>query len=394
MPEGEDLKDLQERLAELKRQEMGGVDVPPVDVDIKKETIKMEKATEASHKPVVAKEREIGKMAESPSGPVGLDVGTTHIVIAKNETNHIQTINQLNAFFTIPKSKFAKKILSNNDILYYELDEMFYIIGYSADNFANMFNTNTRRSIKKGLISTDEKEGISVIQAAVLSLLNRPKRFGETICFAIPGDPLHGNGSVMYHESIIKRFLSHMGYTPISVNEGMTVVLSELSNEDHTGIGISLGGGMCNVCLSYLSFPVITYSLQMGGDYIDSMVGQSVGEPATKIKWIKENDLDLSGEPKDRIMTAFHIFYDDLINKLIESLQRVLSSSDQMPMIGTPIPIVLSGGTAMPKSFTERFIKTLKNYKLPVEISSVRLADDPLNTTAKGALIMAMTEAE
>lgn len=394
MPEGEDLKDLQERLAELKRQEMGGGDVPPMDADIKKDTNKMERAAEASNKPVVAKEREIGKMAESPSGPVGLDVGTTHIVIAKNETNHIQTINQLNAFFTIPKSKFAKKILSNNDILYYELDEMFYIIGYSADNFANMFNTNTRRSIKKGLISTDEKEGISVIQAAVLSLLNRPKRFGETICFAIPGDPLHGNGSVMYHESIIKRFLGHMGYTPISVNEGMTVVLSELSNEDHTGIGISLGGGMCNVCLSYLSFPVITYSLQIGGDYIDSMVGQSVGEPATKIKRIKEHELDLSGEPKDRVMTAFHIFYDDLINKLIESLQRVLSSSDQMPMIATPIPIVLSGGTAMPKSFTERFVKTLKNYKLPVEISSVRLADDPLNTTAKGALIMAMTEAE
>lgn len=394
MPEGEDLKDLQERLAELKRQEMGGGDVPPMDADIKKDTNKMERAAEASNKPVVAKEREIGKMAESPSGPVGLDVGTTHIVIAKNETNHIQTINQLNAFFTIPKSKFAKKILSNNDILYYELDEMFYIIGYSADNFANMFNTNTRRSIKKGLISTDEKEGISVIQAAVLSLLNRPKRFGETICFAIPGEPMHGNGSVMYHESIIKRFLGHMGYTPISVNEGMTVVLSELSNEDHTGIGISLGGGMCNVCLSYLSFPVITYSLQIGGDYIDSMVGQSVGEPATKIKRIKEHELDLSGEPKDRVMTAFHIFYDDLINKLIESLQRVLSSSDQMPMIETPIPIVLSGGTAMPKSFTERFVKTLKNYKLPVEISSVRLADDPLNTTAKGALIMAMTEAE
>jgi hypothetical protein len=185
-----------------------------------------------------------------------------------------------------------------------------------------------------------------------------------------------------------------MGYTPISVNEAMTVVLSELSDEDHTGIGISLGGGMCNVCLSYLSFPVITYSLQIACDYIDSMVGQSVGEPATKIKLIKEHELDLGSEPKDRVMTAIHIFYDDLINKLIDSMQRVLSSTDQIPMIANPIPIVLSGGTAMPKRFTERFTKTLKNYKLPVEISTVRLADDPLNTTAKGALIMAMTEAE
>ena len=394
MPEGKDLQDLQERLAEINRHETGDMDVSQMNSNTQKEDKKMDNATDASHKPVVAKERETGQMAESPSGPVGLDVGTTHIVIAQNEVNHIKTTKQLNAFFTIPKSKFAKRILSNNEILYYELGDLFYIIGYSADSFANMFNTSTRRSIKNGILSTVEKEGVSVIQAAVVSLLNKPKRFGETICFAVPGEPLHGAGSVLYHESIIKRFLSHMGYTPISVNEAMTVVLSELSDEDHTGIGISLGGGMCNVCLSYLSFPVITYSLQIAGDYIDSMVGQSVGEPATKIKLIKEHELDLGSEPKDRIMTALHIFYDDLINKLIDSMQRVLSSTDQIPMIANPIPIVLSGGTAMPKRFTERFTKTLKNYKLPVEISTVRLADDPLNTTAKGALIMAMTEAE
>jgi hypothetical protein len=34
----------------------------------------------------------------------------------------------------------------------------------------------------------------------------------------------------------------------------------------------------------------------------------------------------------------------------------------------------------------------LKDISLPVEISAVRLAEDPLNTAAKGTLIMAMTE--
>ena len=55
-----------------------------------------------------------------------------------------------------------------------------------------------------------------------------------------------------------------------------------------------MGGGMCNICLSYLSFPVITYSIPMAGDYIDEMVGKSVGEPATKIKVIKEEELNLT----------------------------------------------------------------------------------------------------
>ena len=352
----------------------------------------MKEAEKASKKPVVATEKETGEKAEKPEGPVGLDIGTTHIVMAQNEKNYINSVKQLNAFFTVPKSKFAQSILTKNEVLFYEQNELFYIFGYSADNFANMFTTNTRRSIKEGILSADEKEGLTVIQAIIQSLIQKPKQFGETICFAVPGEPLHGTGSVVYHEAMIKQFLGGMGYSPMCINEGMAIVISELSDSDYTGIGISIGGGMCNICLSYLSYPVITYSLQMAGDYIDSMSGMSVGEPATKIKSIKENELDLSKTPKDRIVTALHIFYDDIINKLIESLLRVLSSTDQMPMISSPVPIVLSGGSAMPNGFKEKFDKALKNYSLPIEISSVRLAKDPLNTTSKGALIMAMTE--
>ncbi|MBF0551960.1 MAG: hypothetical protein HQK60_15680, partial [Deltaproteobacteria bacterium] len=270
--------------------------------------------------------------------------------------------------------------------------EQYYIVGFSAENFANMFNTNTRRPIKDGLLSPTERDAITVIQALVGTLIQRPKFFGETLCFAIPGEPLSSTGSVVYHEAMIKRFLSQMGYTPISLNEGMAVVISELADDDFTGIGISMGGGMCNVCLSYLSFPVITYSLQMAGDYIDSKVGLSLGEPATKIKTIKEEGLDLSKEPKDRIMTALHIFYDDLIVNLIASLQRALTTSDQIPKIAKPIPIVLSGGSARPKGCVDKFAEALKQVSLPMEISAVRLAEDPFNTTAKGALIMAMTE--
>jgi len=354
----------------------------------------IEKAEEVSHKPVIAKERETGEDAESPRGPVGLDIGTSHVVVAQEKGAHINVVKQLNAFFTVPKSKFSKTILNKNEVMYYERGNLFYVIGYSAENFANMFNMNNRKSIKEGLLSPDEEEALSVIKSIVNTLIQKPKIFGVPLCFVIPGEPLDGRDSVVYHESVIERFLGSLGYSPISINEGMAVVMSELSAEDYTGIGISMGGGMCNICLSYLSFPVITYSIQMAGDYIDSMAGSAVGEPATKIKGIKEKGLDLTKEPKDRVMTALHIFYDELIFRLLQSLQRVLTSTDKMPKISAPIPIVLSGGTAMPNGCKEKFEKVLKSIQLPVEISSVRLATDLLNAPAKGALIMAITEAQ
>ncbi len=348
-------------------------------------------AVEASQKSVVSREKEIGESAEQPSGPVGLDIGTSHVVMAQNAGRHVTTVNQLNAFFTIPYSKFTKKILVENDITFFEKNNQFYILGYSAENFANMFNTNTRRTMRRGLLSNKEDEGITVLQSLIRTLL-APVTNNEIVCFSLPGSPVDSANSVIYHESIIKMFLSSLGYRPISINEGLATVMSELSNDNFTGIGISMGGGMCNICLSYLSVPVLNFSIEKGGDYIDNMVGTSVGEPATKIKAIKEGTLNLSRAPQDRVETALDIYYVDLVSHLLEALEQQFKSTDKMPNINTAIPIALSGGTVLPKGFKELFEKGLKKVNLPIEISEVRIADDPLNTTAKGALVMALSE--
>lgn len=391
MAKEKDFEALQERLSAARQGSLG--DDSPLKAGKGPAAEKrMEKAVKTSKKPVYTREKD-GEDAESPKGPVGLDIGTSHIVAAQNKRNYVNLVQELNAFFTVPSAKFAKEILNQKNIKFYEREDQYYIFGYSAENFANMFNVNTRRPMKDGFLSPKEDEGLSVIKAITNSILNKPKEFGQTLCYGVPGEPIDGTGSVVYHESILSRFLSSLGYSPISINEGMAIVISELSEDDFTGIGISMGGGMCNVCLSYLSFPVLTYSIQMAGDYIDTMVGKSVGEPATKIRTIKEQDLDLSKEPKDRIATALHIFYDELIFKVLESLQRVIRSTEKIPTISVPIPIVFSGGTAMPNGYREKFESMFKKVELPLEISDIRVAEDPLSTTAKGALIMAMTEA-
>ncbi len=329
---------------------------------------------------------------EGITGPLGLDIGTTHIVMSWTKDKYTRTSSQLNAFFTVPYSNFTKNILLQNNINFFEYNNNFYISGFEAEDFANMFNTNTRRPIEKGLLSTKEEEGIKVLQTLLNLIVPKSKDFGEVICFSVPGEPLDDITSVVYHESLLKLHLGKMGYTPIPINEGLAVVMSELGNENFTGIGISMGGGMCNVCFSYLSVPVITYSIQKGGDYIDMMVGSAVGEPSTKIKNIKETALDLTKEPANRVETALHIFYDDIINSLLNSLHNVLTSSDRMPKISNPITIVLSGGAVLPLGCKEKFERALKVISLPVNISSVRVAEDPLKTTSKGALIKAKTE--
>lgn len=327
-------------------------------------------------------------------GPLGLDIGTSHIVSVRHGGKSVVSAKELNAFFTVPNSRFARSILENNDLSFFERNGQYFIYGYPAEEFAKMFNAGTRRTIKEGLLCPHEDEGLTVIRACLSSLIGRPMGASKFLCYTVPGEPLSGTVSVTYHEALLRRLLSDMGYYPLPLNEGMAVVLSELEDADYTGIGISMGGGMCNVCFSYLSFPVVTFSIQVAGDYIDQAAGLSVGESPTKVKQIKENELNLLEEPKGRIHTALHIFYEEMIHRLLSSLREVLSRTNKIPSISRPVPIVLSGGTTLPPGCTELFRKALDETRLPIEISSVRRANDPLMAAAKGALIMAKTESD
>jgi hypothetical protein len=53
---------------------------------------------------------------------------------------------------------------------------------------------------------------------------------------------------------------------------------------------------------------------------------------------------------------------------------------------------VLSGGTALPQGFRERFEKILWEQDFPITISEIRMAQNPLHATAKGALVYALSD--
>ena len=187
--------------------------------------------------------------------------------------------------------------------------------------------------------------------------------------------------------------LDDMGFNSKGVNEGMAVVFAELEKENFSGIGISCGGGMCNVALAFMSIPVMTYSIAKAGDYIDRSAASVTGEVATRIRMIKDESLDLSSAPETKHESALQIYYDDVILSLVESLRSALSETRNMPGMEKPVPIVLSGGTASPNGFLEKFQQAVEREKFPLAISEIRMAKDPLTTTARGCLIAALYDA-
>lgn len=328
------------------------------------------------------------------TGALGLDIGTSRIVVADGSNNQ-ETRTQLNAFVAVPSSEMAENVLKHKNIVYERNCKNLYVYGNDSDFFASFLNVDARRPMRDGLLNPQEEMSQQIMQLIIQRLVPRARK-NEMLYYSIPGKGEGVNGKLVYHEAVLRQFLQSLGYNARSINEGQAVVFSELQDENFTGIGISCGGGMCNVSVSFMSMPMITFSIPKGGDYIDKCVAEVLGERnATKVRLEKEENLDLSRAPKDDISRALHIYYEDVLQTLIDRLRTEFRASGQLPKIDRPMPIVLAGGTARPAGFLQKFESMLKmGGEFPIEISDVRMAQDPLSATARGCFIAAMSESK
>ncbi|MFL6577778.1 MAG: hypothetical protein ACJ8MR_14250 [Povalibacter sp.] len=340
----------------------------------------------------MSERNEQSKRGGATATRIGLDVGTSKVVTARGDTKRVDTTSQLNAFLTVPYSPLTQSTLQQRDIPHYRNGTELVVYGTAAEKFAHMFNAECRRPMAQGILNPREPAATHVLESILGTLLPNAGAADEVLAFSVPAASAETGADLTYHEETVKRYLRAKGYRPLAVNEGLAVILAELADQSFTGIGISCGGGMCNVALAFLSVPSLTFSIAKGGDFIDASVGHVVQQPATRVKAVKEDNLDLSRPTNDTVHSALQIYYDKLIESLLDELHRAVTHSQKLPRTDEPLPIVLAGGTALPVGFRDRFEKQLRARNLPFGIGEIRLASDPLTATARGTLVAALAE--
>jgi hypothetical protein len=329
--------------------------------------------------------------AEQDNGqPLGLDIGTSRICVARKNDKKYQYETQLNAFITLPYSKLTESLLLQESVFYEVQGQKIIVAGNDAQRFADIFHVETRRPMLAGVVNPNEPEGLGVMRRLITKMLGKSSSETQKVFFSVPSPPPEGEGSVAYHEASFRQILTDLGYQAHPINEGLAVVFGELGAANYTGIGISCGSGLCNVCLAVLSLPVISFSVPKAGDFIDLHAGLATGQLATRMRAEKEQSFQLNGLNGDQGQNALTVYYDEMIASLVAALHDQLSSTRRLPKLNQKIPLVLSGGTAMPKGFVERFEKVLRAGELPIQLSDVRLSTDPLHSTARGALMAAL----
>jgi hypothetical protein len=328
---------------------------------------------------------------ETKSSAIGLDVGTSRIVTARQAGQEIKYDTQLNAFVTIPYSKMTENVLRKEGVPHTLEPNEIIVHGNESERLAALLDKDIRRPMLRGLLNPDEPDSVRLMREITASLAGKAEK-GQRLCFTVPAVAAGGEENLTYHEATIRQVVTELGYKVKSINEGLAVVYGELESSNYTGIGISCGGGLCNVCLSYLSVPVITFSIPKAGDFIDSSAASVTGERANRVRILKEQSFNINGHFADKLQQVLSVYYDDMIHSLVSGLRNAFAGARHLPKMSKPIPLVLSGGTALPKGFRDRFEKILRESDFPIELSEIRMAADPLTTTAKGALVAALCD--
>jgi len=322
----------------------------------------------------------------------GLDVGTSNIVGSARKDDGGSLFNiQRNAFLDVRSDVFTQKMLMKLGVDHFVHEGKGFVIGDPAFELANIFEKSTRRPMKDGMISPTEPDALLVERLVISQVLGKPQSEGEICAFSIPADPIDAERNVVYHSGAIETILRGLGYTPKPVLEGHSVVFGELGEEDYTGIGISCGAGMFNICIAYKSLPALVFSTSRGGDWIDNNVAHALGLPTSQVCAIKESGVDLN-RPRDRVEEAICIYYRNLIHYSLETIRQRFETAQNMPVFQKPISVVCSGGTSMVKGFIDVFRGEFKTIDFPIEVREIRLARDPLRTVAFGCLEAALEE--
>jgi hypothetical protein len=275
----------------------------------------------------------------------------------------------------------------NGKVFIKDSDGSFIILGKDAIEKAVERNDTAKRPMYRGVVSAKEKDAKRILAFILKEVVGQASEPNEKIVFCVPAQPVDQEDDdfdVGYHEDIVKTILSECGYEARAINEAEALCYSELEQDDYTGIGVSCGAGMTNVCVMLNGEPTVVFSTTKSGDWIDRMSAVATGEPDSVVQAEKEGGIFKIGEHNDNpILSAVSSYYERLIDYTTKNLSVALHNHKALPKFKNPLTIVIAGGTSLANGYIEEFAKKMNENNFPIKIKEVRHAIDPLHSVSK-----------
>jgi hypothetical protein len=331
---------------------------------------------------------------------IGFDVGTYTLVVCERDKdkNFVQR-KGINAYIGFPLDTLDNRsifnIMEKGGAKLIEFDDLACVVGQHAVDLAyTMPGIELKRPMKDGCVNPNEMSSFEILKILVHSLLDNVQKNKQLLYYSVPANAINEETDVDYHrkvlEAIFASFEDDEGRKVDArpINEGLALVYAELGKKAYTGIGISFGAGMVNLCFAVYGFPVFQFSLVNSGDWIDKMAAKALAEDPTFINKEKTK-IDLSKPPQNMVDRAIQTQYNLMIEKTVSGIKDGIKKAGKKARMDDPIDIVVAGGSSLPTGFTNLFKKIITQAKLPIDIGKIIRPADPLYSVSRGCLIAA-----
>jgi actin-like ATPase involved in cell morphogenesis len=333
---------------------------------------------------------------------IGFDAGTYNLVAARRDAEgKIVYKREVNAFLEMPlDNRFVFNMMNKAGVplVEYPEQDVAYALGEAAVDMAyTMTQIELRRPMQAGCLNPKERNAQEIMSIMVHSLIEGAQP-GDTLFYSVPANAINEETDADYHGKVLEAIFKAveddngqpLGLKIFPINEGLALVYAELAEKSWTGIGISFGAGMVNLCFAVYGAPVFQFSLVNSGDWIDKMASKACGEETTTYVNKQKQNTDLTVEtPTELVQRAIKAQYEIMIQKTVSGIKKGLTDAGKKARLDHPIDIVVSGGTSSPKGFPEMFREIVNKANLPIDVGRIIRPKDPLYSVARGCLIAA-----
>jgi len=330
----------------------------------------------------------------------GIDPGTMFFQTAENDSKGKLNLKEIrNAFVELEASEDIEQVLSQNDWQYVKDGSHYFVIGEDSMRVARMFpgKVELRRPMQGGVLNKGEDKKMLIMAKMIESSIGKAPDDMSLVCVCISSPPVDHAVDSTFHKARLDGMFKRLGWNTKVIEEGHAIILSEnpsIIEADgkkipFSGIGISFGAGKVNCVLVYRGLSIVGMSAARSGDWIDKKVSEHTDSSLSQITHIKETELDFNNIDYDNdIIFALDAYYTNMIEYVFKNFAKKFK--EVKSEFEAPLPIVIAGGTSMPKGFKEKVESVVKDLDLPFKIKEVVQSKDPRNSVVKGLLTQAI----
>lgn len=337
---------------------------------------------------------------------IGFDCGTYNLVSCKRgKNNEFLYKREVNAFIQIDiTDRFVFNMMKNNKdengkpvvpLIEIPDQNIAYALGEAAMKMAyTMKDVELKRPMKDGCLNPNERYAQYIMGQMMHGMLGNLSQDNEPLFYSVPANAINESTDADYHnkvlEAVFKGFKDDKDQIvkPNPINEALALVYAELANKNYTGIGVSCGAGMVNLCFAIYGAPVFQFAIVNSGDWIDKMAAKATGE---SIPYVNKEKMKISfnKEPENIVQRAIRMQYEIMIQKTVTEIKKGLELAGNKARTDNPIDIVVAGGTSSPEGFEKLFADILGASGISMKIGEIIKPKEPLYSVARGCLIAA-----